>query len=78
MFNAVERAMLKAASRPLLEGRIQTTDNPKLEETIARIRAMSPEKFHTEASLSTRRFFHQPKRGEPYASCVVPLERKTA
>lgn len=73
MLNEFQRARIKAQVRPMIDDQYQSTTNESLELAIEDIKRQAPECFHTEATLSTRVFYHQP-RGDyvPCAGYMVP------
>lgn len=76
MLNDFQRARIKAQVRPLIEGQFQATPNLALELAIEDLKTQAPECFHTEASLSTRVFYHQPNDYVPCAGYIVPFIRR--
>lgn len=76
MLNHFQRERIKAQVRPLIDDQYQATHNEALEIVVAQIMAQSPECFHTEATLSTRVFFNQPKDHVPCSYYMVPRIEK--
>lgn len=73
MFSDRQQMMLRHAVQTRDEhGNFACTDNPHLEAVIARLKAESPNKFHTSETLGQRVFYDQPRRGIPNAGFIVP------
>jgi len=75
MLNEFVRARIKAQVRAMVDEQYQSTPNEALEQAIEEIKAQWPECFHTEATLSTRVFFNQPRDHVPCADYMVPFIR---
>lgn len=68
--------MLNQHHRQLLKSHAKARDNrqgPTLDEVIEGIKAQAPEKFHTDATLKERVFYHEPRHNLPSAGCIIPL-----
>jgi hypothetical protein len=63
MFNDQQRARLRMTVRKNPDW---NKPNPLLNEVIEQIRLESPECFHTDDTLKTRRFIVQPPQNIPY------------
>ena len=72
MLTHFQRERLKAQVRPRIDDQYQTTHNDALDIVVNEIRQQSPECFHTEATLSERVFFDQPKPHVACAGYMVP------
>lgn len=64
---------IKAQVRPLIDDQHQASHNEALDLVVAEIKAQYPEHFHTDASLSERVFYNQPRRDLPCAGYMVPF-----
>lgn len=76
VLNDFQRARIKAQVRPMIEDQYQSTPNLALDSAVEDVRLQSPECFHTEATLSTRVFYHQPNDYVPCAGYIVPFIRR--
>ncbi len=77
MLNHFQRERIKAQVRPLIDDQHQATQNDALDAVVAEIKAQYPGCFHTEATLSKRIFYHQPKPHIECAGYMVPLITKS-
>lgn len=67
MFSPSEQARLQAACSV---NKHTGKDNPDLDQVIRDLMKTVPHRFHSVDSLSTRRFFDEPKTNVPMASYV--------
>lgn len=66
-------SQLKAAVGPRDEhGNFACVENDRLNALIKRIKEESPRHFHSDATLSERVFYHEPKQRIPNAGYIVP------
>lgn len=72
MLNNIERERIRAAGRPKGEEHYEMTENPLLSVTVEQLRERWPEHFHSDATLSQRVFYHQPRDHVECAGYIVP------
>jgi hypothetical protein len=72
-FNEYQRHMLKTLSK-VSKSNTYMQENKELQDYIATLRDMYPEKFHNSFSLKNRVFFDAPTTIIPHASSVRPRQ----
>lgn len=77
MLPPFQRERIKAQVRSMIDDQYQASDNEALAVVVAEIRAQYPEHFHTDASLSERVFYDQPKAHVTCAGYMVPFIPKS-